>query len=62
VYRDEDGSIHALNPTCTHAGCIVNFNPAERTWDCPCHGGRFAIDGSVLTGPPTEALQQIQIK
>lgn len=62
VYRDEDGSIHALSPTCTHAGCIVNFNPAERTWDCPCHGGRFAIDGSVLTGPPTEALQQIQIK
>ena len=59
VYRDEGGVIHALSPVCTHAGCIVNFNAAECTWDCPCHGGRFAIDGSVLTGPPTQALPPI---
>ncbi|PJJ80029.1 FAD-dependent oxidoreductase [Mucilaginibacter auburnensis] len=59
VYRDKDGTIHALDPVCTHAGCIVNFNAAECTWDCPCHGGRFAIDGSVLTGPPTKGLEQI---
>lgn len=59
VYRDEAGAIHALSPVCTHAGCIVNFNAAECTWDCPCHGGRFAIDGSVLTGPPTKGLPSI---
>lgn len=59
VYRDKDGTIHALDPVCTHAGCIVNFNAAECTWDCPCHGGRFAIDGKVLTGPPTKGLEQI---
>ena len=59
VYRDKEGAIHALDPVCTHAGCIVNFNAAECTWDCPCHGGRFAIDGSVLTGPPTKGLEQI---
>lgn len=61
VYRDENGTVNALNPTCTHAGCLVNFNSAECTWDCPCHGGRYAIDGSVITGPPTKALQQISI-
>jgi glycine/D-amino acid oxidase-like deaminating enzyme/nitrite reductase/ring-hydroxylating ferredoxin subunit len=59
VYRDKEGTIHALSPVCTHAGCIVNFNAAECTWDCPCHGGRYAIDGTVLTGPPTKPLSQI---
>lgn len=59
VYRDESGAIHALSPVCTHAGCIVNFNAAECTWDCPCHGGRYAINGQVLTGPPTKALPSI---
>jgi ferritin-like metal-binding protein YciE/glycine/D-amino acid oxidase-like deaminating enzyme/nitrite reductase/ring-hydroxylating ferredoxin subunit len=61
VYRDENGTVNALSPTCTHAGCLVNFNAAECTWDCPCHGGRYAIDGSVITGPPTQALKQISI-
>ncbi|GAA4099183.1 FAD-dependent oxidoreductase [Mucilaginibacter panaciglaebae] len=61
VYRDEQGNIQALSPVCTHAGCIVNFNTSEKTWDCPCHGGRYNTDGSVITGPPTKALQQIQI-
>ncbi|HEY9533700.1 MAG TPA: DUF892 family protein [Mucilaginibacter sp.] len=61
VYRNDQGGIQALSPVCTHAGCIVNFNNAEKTWDCPCHGGRYHTDGSVITGPPTHALQQIQI-
>ncbi|MFD2873752.1 FAD-dependent oxidoreductase [Mucilaginibacter ximonensis] len=60
VYCGEDGGIQALSPVCTHAGCIVNFNAAEKTWDCPCHGGRFNTDGSVITGPPTKALQTIK--
>jgi glycine/D-amino acid oxidase-like deaminating enzyme/nitrite reductase/ring-hydroxylating ferredoxin subunit len=59
AYRDEDGTIHALNPTCTHAACIVNWNGAEKTWDCPCHGARYDIEGSVLTGPATKDLAKI---
>jgi glycine/D-amino acid oxidase-like deaminating enzyme/nitrite reductase/ring-hydroxylating ferredoxin subunit len=60
AYHDEDGIIHALNPTCTHMGCIVGWNPEEKSWDCPCHGARFDIDGKVLTGPATINLAQIQ--
>ena len=59
VYKDESGKITALSPTCTHAGCIVKFNTEEKTWDCPCHGGRFDLNGNVITGPPRENLKQI---
>jgi len=61
VYKDEEGEITALIPVCTHAGCIVNFNAAEKSWDCPCHGGRFNLQGKVLTGPPRKDLEQINI-
>jgi Rieske Fe-S protein len=60
AYRDEQGEIHALNPVCTHAKCIVNWNGAEKSWDCPCHGARYDIDGTVLTGPATRALEPIK--
>jgi len=60
AYRDEAGVIHALNPVCTHAKCIVNWNPEEKSWDCPCHGARYDIDGRVLTGPAQKALQKIK--
>ncbi len=60
AYRDDDGNIHALSPVCTHAGCIVNWNSAEHTWDCPCHGARYDIDGAVLTGPTTINLSKIK--
>jgi glycine/D-amino acid oxidase-like deaminating enzyme/nitrite reductase/ring-hydroxylating ferredoxin subunit len=56
-YRDHDGSLHAVSPTCTHLGCEVTFNTAERTWDCPCHGSRFDIDGRVLEGPALTDLE-----
>lgn len=59
VYKDEHGKIYALNPVCTHAKCVVNWNPEEKSWDCPCHGGRFDIHGIVLTGPPRSNLQKI---
>lgn len=59
AYRDEEGKIHALSPVCTHAGCIVNWNGDEKSWDCPCHGARYAIDGTVLTGPATKDLLKI---
>ena len=56
VYRDDDGTLTAVSATCTHLGCIVGFNDAERAWECPCHGSRFAVDGSVLQGPANSAL------
>ncbi|MXV53174.1 FAD-dependent oxidoreductase [Pedobacter sp. HMF7647] len=59
AYKDEAGKISALNPVCPHAGCVVNFNPTEKSWDCPCHGGRFDLDGHVLTGPPRADLQKV---
>lgn len=58
VYRDETGNLSSLSPVCTHAGCIVNWNNAEKTWDCPCHGGRFNTTGEVLNGPPISDLNQ----
>ncbi|MCW3121529.1 MAG: dependent oxidoreductase, partial [Flavipsychrobacter sp.] len=61
VYRGEDGSIHALSPVCTHAYCIVNWNGEEKSWDCPCHGARYNIDGHVLNGPATEGLKQVDL-
>jgi glycine/D-amino acid oxidase-like deaminating enzyme/nitrite reductase/ring-hydroxylating ferredoxin subunit len=56
VARDEDGTLHAVSARCTHLGCIVAWNSAERSWDCPCHGSRFAVDGDVLQGPAVKPL------
>ncbi|WP_116206709.1 FAD-dependent oxidoreductase [Amycolatopsis circi] len=56
VYRDREGGLHAVSLRCTHLGCFVRFNAAERSWDCPCHGSRFDIDGAVLEGPATVPL------
>lgn len=61
IYKNDSGKVTALNPTCTHAGCTVQFNAAERSWDCPCHGGRFDVSGKVLTGPPTIDLETVII-
>jgi len=56
AYRDDRGDLHAVAATCTHLGCRVTFNTAERSWDCPCHGSRFDVDGHVLEGPAVEDL------
>ncbi|GAA0221586.1 FAD-dependent oxidoreductase [Saccharothrix mutabilis subsp. mutabilis] len=61
VYRDESGALHAVSLTCTHLGCRVRFNDAERTWDCPCHGSRFGVDGEVLEGPATKPLSRREV-
>lgn len=58
VYRDVAGAYHAVSAICTHLGCQVAFNSAEKSWDCPCHGSRFALDGSVLDGPAITPLAQ----
>lgn len=55
-YRDRDGGLHAVSTRCTHLGCQVAWNAAEESWDCPCHGSRFDLDGEVLCGPATSAL------
>lgn len=57
-HRDELGVLHAVSPTCTHLGCRVNWNTAERSWDCPCHGSRFAPSGEVLQGPAVHSLER----
>lgn len=56
AYRDMDGNLHVVDTTCTHMGCEVNWNSAEKSWDCPCHGSRFDIDGNVIEGPAIRAL------
>jgi Rieske Fe-S protein len=58
VYRDGDGDLHAVSATCTHLGCEVRFNGAETSWDCPCHGSRFGVDGEVLEGPAVKPLER----
>lgn len=61
VYRDEDGKVHALSPVCTHMGGHVHWNSAERSWDCPCHGARFGVDGTVLHGPALVPLERKKV-
>jgi glycine/D-amino acid oxidase-like deaminating enzyme/nitrite reductase/ring-hydroxylating ferredoxin subunit len=56
AYRSADGTVTKLSPVCTHMGCNVNWNDAERTWDCPCHGSRFKPTGQVLAGPAETPL------
>lgn len=58
AYRDKFGQLHTASPTCTHLGCQVTWNTAERSWDCPCHGSRFDVDGAVLQGPAIKPLSR----
>ncbi|MCC6407548.1 MAG: FAD-dependent oxidoreductase [Planctomycetes bacterium] len=60
AHRDDDGSMHELSAICTHLGGVVHWNSAERSWDCPCHGTRYAIDGRVLNGPASQPLADAQ--
>jgi len=57
VCRDNDGTLHACSASCTHLGCIVEWNAAEQTWDCPCHGSVFGVEGEVLFGPAMKPLK-----
>lgn len=58
MYKAEDGTICSLSPVCTHMGCFVQWNAAEKSWDCPCHGSRFAVNGQVLHGPAIYDLEE----
>lgn len=61
AYRDLAGKMTLCSPVCTHLQCIVRWNAAERTWDCPCHGSRFSPLGEVISGPAEEPLESIRI-
>jgi glycine/D-amino acid oxidase-like deaminating enzyme/nitrite reductase/ring-hydroxylating ferredoxin subunit len=58
VYRDEGGELHVLSPVCRHLGCIVSWNRAERSWDCPCHGSRYTGEGRMIQGPTVKDLKR----
>jgi glycine/D-amino acid oxidase-like deaminating enzyme/nitrite reductase/ring-hydroxylating ferredoxin subunit len=60
AYRDREDRLHIVSATCTHAGCVVHFNPFEGCWDCPCHGSQFGVDGEVLAGPAFKPLPRHQ--
>ena len=61
AYRDHDGVVHAVSTTCTHLYCELRWNQAETSWDCPCHGSRFDVDGRVVQGPATRDLEKREI-
>jgi glycine/D-amino acid oxidase-like deaminating enzyme/nitrite reductase/ring-hydroxylating ferredoxin subunit len=58
MHKAQDGTVHTLSAACTHMGCLVNWNAAEQSWDCPCHGSRFAADGKVIHGPAVKDLER----
>jgi Rieske Fe-S protein len=57
AYRDEKGKLHLVDTTCTHMGCELQWNDAEKSWDCPCHGSRFSYEGEIIEGPAINTLQ-----
>ena len=59
VYRDENGLLYCRSALCTHLACVVDWNDAEKSWDCPCHGSRFTPTGEVIEGP---ALSPLEVK
>ncbi|HVE73547.1 MAG TPA: FAD-dependent oxidoreductase [Mycobacteriales bacterium] len=60
AYREKDGTLHCVSAKCTHMGCTVAWNDAERSWDCPCHGSRFDHTGAVLQGPAVKPLGPVE--
>jgi glycine/D-amino acid oxidase-like deaminating enzyme/nitrite reductase/ring-hydroxylating ferredoxin subunit len=61
VSRDDAGTLHAVSAACTHLGCVLAWNGAEESWDCPCHGSRFSCDGEVLHGPAVKPLERKEL-
>jgi len=62
VSKDLDGKIYAVSSVCTHMKCDVSWNNAEHSWDCPCHGARYNMEGKVITGPANKNLEPVNLK
>lgn len=60
VYRDNEGIMHVIKSTCRHMGCQLKFNDAEKTWDCPCHGSRYDVDGKIIEAPTNKPLESLK--
>jgi glycine/D-amino acid oxidase-like deaminating enzyme/nitrite reductase/ring-hydroxylating ferredoxin subunit len=60
--RDDAGALHVVTSNCPHMGCVVDWNPVERSWDCPCHGSRFDPDGDVIVGPAVTGLRPVELR
>lgn len=60
VYKDEQGNVTKMTAVCPHMKCLVDWNDASKTWDCPCHGSRFTADGQVIVGPANVGLEKVQ--
>lgn len=60
AYRDAEGVLHMVDTTCTHLGCELTWNDAEKSWDCPCHGSRFTYEGEIIEGPAINKLQHVK--
>src|SRR5699024_9957766 len=56
AFRDDAGTLYLVDTTCTHMGCELNWNSAEKSWDCPCHGSRFTYEGKVISEPAVKPL------
>ena len=57
VYRNPQGALQEFSALCPHLGCVVHWNDAEKSWDCPCHGSRFEATGAVINGPAVTGLR-----
>lgn len=62
IYKDSSGNIYAVEPTCTHLGCLLTWNNLDKTWDCPCHGSRFDYTGKNIYDPAFKNLNKLNIQ
>ena len=62
VYKNEKGEVHRLSAACGHMGCIVAWNTGEKSWDCPCHGSRFTVEGRIIDAPTLKELAKVDDK
>lgn len=60
IYKDKQGKVYAIEPTCTHLGCLLTWNNVDKTWDCPCHGSRFDYTGKNIYEPAVEDLPRYE--
>ena len=58
IYKDRQGNIFPINPVCSHLGCLLSWNNADKTWDCPCHGSRFNYKGECISDPAFKDLEK----